>query len=449
MSVSTQDDEVGTSPAPRAPRLPGALVVFCGDAPRYAACPLTDPKGGLVLGRDALIGLGIHDERISRQHVQIEFKESEGSFLVRDLGSRNGSFLNAEPLRSGVDRILYEKELPHVLRIGRTLFLLLRDVSPYLRHPLVVQDGLVIGAALRELKERVAVLSRGGQNLLLTGESGVGKELLAREYHAAGAGSKAPFVAVNCATIPRELAERILFGARRGAYTGATSDAEGYVVAADGGTLFLDEVGELDTVVQAKLLRVLETGAVTPLGHTQAQQVRLRVCAATLRDLSQEVEAGRFRPDLFFRIGQPELCVPPLRARLEEIPWLCQRARESLPERAAAPALSLALVEACLLRPWPGNVRQLLAEVRAAALTAAAAARPAIEIEHLSPRAGLQIGKPVPVPTPQQQAAEAALWEENGNVKRAAERLGISRGKLRRLIEKYGIPKTGRSLANV
>ena len=104
MSPQPAGKAVGTSPAPRAPRVPGALVVFCGDAPRYAACPLTDPQKGMVLGRDVLVGLGIHDERISRQHVHIEFKESEGCFLVRDLGSRNGSFLNAEPLRSGVTR---------------------------------------------------------------------------------------------------------------------------------------------------------------------------------------------------------------------------------------------------------------------------------------------------------------------------------------------------------
>src|SRR5262249_18714382 len=156
---------------------------------------------------------------------------------------------------------------------------------------------------LRELEERVAVLSRGGQNVLFIGESGVGKELLAMAYHAAGAGAKAPFVAVNCATIPRELAERLLFGTRRGAYTGAAEDAEGYLAAADGGTLFLDEVGELDPAVQAKLLRFLETGEVLPLGHTRPHKVSVRVCSATLHDLREAVSAGRFRQDLYYRIG--------------------------------------------------------------------------------------------------------------------------------------------------
>lgn len=447
MDVSTKDDDVGTTPAFKTECVPGLLVVFADDAPRHAAQAFFSREPRFIVGRDMLVGLGIHDERVSREHVLIE--RTEGALCIRDLGSRNGSFLGGEPLASGASRRLGDAELPQVLRVGRTLLLLVRDVSPYLRHPLSLDGNTIIGAALRELKERVAMLSRGGQSLLLSGESGVGKELLAREYHLAGAGARAPFIAVNCATIPRELAERLLFGTRRGAYTGAATDAEGFIASADGGTLFLDEVGELDAVVQAKLLRVLETGAVMPLGQTQAQKVKLRICAATLRDLTAEVEAGRFRADLFFRIGQPEIRVPPLRERLEEVPWLCQLARQSLPGPIEVPALSLSLIEACLVRAWPGNVRQLLAEVRAAALTAAAAVRPTIEREHLSPRAGLKLGtSTATAPTPQQQAAEAALWQENGNVKRAAERLGISRGKLRRLIEKYGIPKTGRSLEN-
>lgn len=446
MNVSTKDDDVGTSPAPKTECAPGLLAVFSGDSPRHAAHPLSSRQERFIVGRDTLVGLGIHDERVSREHVLIE--HMEGALGIRDLGSRNGSFLGAERLSSGESRQLSETELPQVLRIGRTLLLLLRDVSPCLRRPLAVEGDMIVGSTLRDLKERVAILSRGGQNLLFSGESGVGKELLAKEYHAACADVRAPFIAVNCATIPRELAERLLFGTRRGAYTGAAADAQGLIASADGGTLFLDEVGELDTAVQAKLLRVLETGEVTPLGQTQSQKVKLRICAATLRDLSQEVEAGRFRTDLYFRIGQPEIRVPPLRERLEELPWLCQLARNSLLDRVAVPALGLSLIEACLLRPWPGNVRQILAEIRAAALTAAAAGHATIELDHLSARAGQKLVKSAAVPPPEQQAAESALWHENGNVKRAAERLGISRGKLRRLIEKYSIPKTGRSLAN-
>lgn len=446
MGVSTKDEDVGTRLATRTECVAGLLAVFSGDSPRHAAHPLPGHQERFIIGRDTLVGLGIHDERVSREHVLIERMDS--ALAIRDLDSRNGSFLGAAPLSSTISRRLTDIELPQVLRIGRTLLLLLRDVSPYLQHPLSVEGNTIVGAALQELRKRVAMLSRGGQNLLLTGESGVGKELLANEYHVAGAGVRMPFVAVNCATIPRDLAERLLFGTRRGAYTGAATDAEGFIASADGGTLFLDEVGELDAAVQAKLLRVLETGTFTPLGQTQSHKVKLRICAATLRDLSQEVEAGRFRADLYFRIGQPEIRVPPLRDRLEELPWLCQLARDSLLSQLAVPALGLSLVEACLLRPWPGNIRQLLAEVRAAALTAAAAGRTTIEVEDLSDRAGQKLLKPAAAPPPEQQAAAAALWQENGNVKRAAERLGISRGKLRRLIEKYSIPKTGRSLAN-
>ena len=143
--------------------------------------------------------------------------------------------------------------------------------------------------------------------------------------HATAPESNAPFVAVNCAAIPEGLAERLLFGARKGAYSGATADAEGYIQAANRGTLFLDEIAELDPLVQAKLLRVLETREVLPLGASRAKKVDIGICAASHRRLRDEVTAGRFREDLYFRIGRPEVQIPPLRERLDEIPWFVAR----------------------------------------------------------------------------------------------------------------------------
>jgi transcriptional regulator with PAS, ATPase and Fis domain len=193
-------------------------------------------------------------------------------------------------------------------------------------------------------------------------------------------------VTVNCATIPKDLAERLLFGTVKGAYSGATSDAEGYLQAAHRGTLFLDEVAELEPGIQAKLLRVLETREVVPLGGTRPHPVDIGLCTATLRDLRDAVASGGFREDLYYRIGRPEVHLPPLRERPEEIPFLVEQAARSSGSKAGAP-----LVEACLLRPWPGNIRELSTEVRAAAALAVAEGSDLVEPRHLAPQAGQRI----------------------------------------------------------
>ena len=152
----------------------------------------------------------------------------------------------------------------------------------------------------------------------MRGESGSGKELASASFsRAASRGGASPFIGVNCAAVPAGLAERLLFGARKGAFSGATGDVQGYIQAADGGTLFLDEVAELDLRVQAKLLRVLETREVLPLGATRAERVELRVCVAAHADLAEQVTAGRFREDLYYRVGRPVVRIPPLRERLD------------------------------------------------------------------------------------------------------------------------------------
>src|SRR5262249_55632284 len=159
-----------------------------------------------------------------------------------------------------------------------TLFLLCADLRPFVRARVEVLHDLVVGPRLRRVWDEIAAQRA---NLHLTGETGAGKELAARHFHRSGPTPDGPFVAVNCATIPAAIAERLLFGARRGAYSGADSDSEGYLQAADGGTLFLDEVAELEAPVQAKLLRVLETREVLPLGATRPKKLDLRVCSAT------------------------------------------------------------------------------------------------------------------------------------------------------------------------
>ncbi len=160
-------------------------------------------------------------------------------------------------------------------------------------------------------------------------ESGAGKELIAHTFHQSGPTREGSFVSVNCAAIPAGIAERLLFGARKGAFSGIEKDCEGYFAAADTGTLFLDEVGDLELSVQGKVLCVLETGELLPLGANRPRRVQLRICTATHNDLRQRVQTGAFRADLYFRIGIPEVIVPPLRSRREEIPWLMTLALEA------------------------------------------------------------------------------------------------------------------------
>ncbi|MFO0589795.1 MAG: sigma 54-interacting transcriptional regulator [Polyangiaceae bacterium] len=414
--------------------VPGLVVVHSGERPRLHVFPFQD--GAVEIGRDELAAANIVDARVSRRHVRVELRD--GVAGVRDQGSRNGTWADGQPVSGS-----HERAARVVVRIGHTLLLPVDDVGPYEVPGISVNGGVVMGPALAAVHERITVLGKSGANLLLRGATGSGKELAARAFHAAaGDAATRPFVALNCATIPRELAERILFGARRGAFTGAAADAEGIVQSAHGGTLFLDEIAELDAAVQAKLLRVLETHELLPLGALRPVRVDVRLCAATHKDLRGEVTAGRFREDLFFRIGRPEVRLAPLAERREEIPWLAHEAAA----RAAKGVLPGAgFVEACLLRSWPGNVRELLAEVRAAAITAAADGRAVLDASDLDETAGLALHvEPEDEASPKAAAIEAtdvdaALRAERGNVVRAASRLGISRARMRRLIERHGI----------
>jgi transcriptional regulator with PAS, ATPase and Fis domain len=276
-------------------------------------------------------------------------------------------------------------------------------------------------------------------SLLISGESGTGKEIAARIFHLSGGKSGAPFATVNCATIPRDLAERLLFGSRRGAYSGAT-DAQGHVQAAHGGTLFLDEVAELPPDVQSKLLRMLETHEVLRLGATSYERVDVRVCAATWRNLREEVAAGRFREDLYFRIGQPEIRLPPLRERPDEIPWHVQQVLDASSTQRPISATA-AFIDACAQRDWPGNVRELRAEIRRASAVTFAHGSDALSADDLSPTAGVRITRaeaPGGAAFPQ-DAFAAALTAEGGNVVGAARRLGIHRNRVRRWLERHAV----------
>jgi DNA-binding NtrC family response regulator len=427
-------------------RVPGLMRLFCGEQPLAQAVPIR--AGALELGRGSAALGPVQDPRMSRRHARVEHDGRR--FFVTDLGSQNGTFVDGEPLPAGAAR-----EARRVIRMGDSLFVPGEDVGPLEKHGVQRVDGFVRGPALQRLLVEVARTAKLGFSLHIHGESGAGKEGVARAFHQQGPQGSGPFVAVNCAAIPQGLAERLLFGSKRGAYSGA-DDAEGYLQAAHGGTLFLDEVVELELAVQAKLLRVLETREVFPLGGAKAKKVDILVCSASNKDLRALVAAGKLREDLYFRIGRPQVSLPPLRQRPEEIPLLLQSAVQPLAEGLG---LHVALLEACLLRPWPGNVRELLVEARSAAQAALMQGAQRIEARHLSPSAGTAFGpaglaapsletrlppreessRARPLADDERGKIEEALRQHGGNVAATARTLGMHRTQLRRVLERHGL----------
>ncbi len=215
--------------------------------------------------------------------------------------------------------------------------------------------------AMRNVKQRIAKVARSMAPVLIRGESGTGKELVARALHACSQRGDRPFVAVNCGAIPESLLEAEFFGARKGSYTGAVQDRDGYFQAARGGTLFLDEIGDLPLAMQSKLLRAIQERSVRPLGSVQEEMIDVRIVSATHRDLAADVQAGRFRQDLYYRLNVIELLIPALRERREDLPALCEALLLRIGQESGVPVPRLsASALACIAQhPLPGNVREL------------------------------------------------------------------------------------------
>ncbi|MEO8550004.1 MAG: sigma-54 dependent transcriptional regulator [Kofleriaceae bacterium] len=247
------------------------------------------------------------------------------------------------------------------------------------------KSDMIIGnsAQLRRLRGQLDQLAAAQTPVLITGESGVGKELVARALHFCGPRAKEQFVAINCAAIPENLFEAELFGYNRGAFTGAVNPKPGAFEIAHNGTLFLDEIGELPLSLQAKLLRVLETGEVQRVGATEPKIVKLRLVSATNRELEKEIEAGRFREDLYYRIHVYPVHVPPLRERAEDIAPIVTHQLSTIARREHRPALRLtaAALEKLVSYTWPGNVRELVNLLERAVLMSP---DNAIDAEHIA-----------------------------------------------------------------
>jgi DNA-binding NtrC family response regulator len=316
-------------------------------------------------------------------------------------------------------------------------------------------EGSIIGSSARmaELRRQVARVAQSDVPVCVFGESGTGKELVARAIHQQGPRSERPFVAINCAAIPESLIESELFGHERGAFTGASAMRKGRFEQADGGTLFLDEVGEMSAATQARLLRTLQERTVMRLGGSCELNVDVRVVCATHRNLEEEVEQGRFREDLYYRLVVYPITVPALRERGDDIPllfshFLTRFARESERE---VPQVDPTALRMLMDHRWPGNVRELQNVVRRCLLSCAdgrlmpaqlpeslrGQALPLLPAAPDAPSAARHDGEILPLRVVEHRAIERALQATAGSVGKAAKMLGIGRATLYRRLASY------------
>jgi DNA-binding NtrC family response regulator len=312
-------------------------------------------------------------------------------------------------------------------------------------------------AKLKKIVEEIQRLHLfANTSVLITGESGTGKELVARAIHFGSTRSKAPFVPMNCVAIPSELAESILFGHLKGAFTGATADRKGCFELADGGTLFLDEIGDMPAALQVKLLRVLEDGQVTPVGAGEAKQVDVRVIAATNADLTARIAAGNFRQDLYFRLARYTIQTPALRERLEDVPQLAAHFLQVFSAEMGQPSSGLSRAAAVALQAYdfPGNIRELKNIIERALIGSGGQMilpehlQLAPEANRVAPPAGaagraeLTAALPLNLAAAEEVLIQRALQETGGNIAEAARLLGVHRTRIyRKLAQEETVPR--------
>jgi len=313
-------------------------------------------------------------------------------------------------------------------------------------------DGIVgSSAAIRELLELVQRVGPTTSTVLIHGETGTGKELVARAIHRHGSRAARPFVAINCAAITESLLESELFGHAKGAFTGATAQKKGKIECAEGGTLFLDEISELAPGMQAKLLRVLQEREIEPVGGTHSIKVDVRILAATNRDLEDEVRAGRFREDLYFRLNVLSIATPPLRDRREDLPVLAKSFVLKVSKKYNVPPKALSAQAQALLMvyDWPGNVRELEnAMERAVVLGDADEILPEDLPRCICEGAAItsETGYHGAIKHSKRQLIARALGQANGHYIEAARILGLHPNSLLRLIRNLGLKTATREL---
>ncbi|WP_052556893.1 sigma 54-interacting transcriptional regulator [Enhygromyxa salina] len=317
----------------------------------------------ITVGRSAVNDLVLTDTSVSGTHLQITLGDKRG-ILLRDLDSTNGTQVQGLRVREAYI------EPGATISLGKTDILFLS--ADEIEVPLSGHDhfGALWGAspAMREVFAILEKVAPTDMSVMIGGQTGTGKELVARALHDESGRAERPFVVLDCGSLPRELAEAAILGHKKGSFTGAIGDRAGAFEDADGGTLFLDEVGELPLDLQPKLLRVLDRREVQRIGESQVRTVDVRVVAATHRDLRQMVGQGQFREDLYFRLTVMNVDLPPLRDRGDDILLLAAKFIEDFARvHGRAPQLNAEAKQVLLDEPWPGNVRQLKNAIERAA----------------------------------------------------------------------------------
>lgn len=470
-----------TNTSDREPHHKLELVVFAaGDEALVYPLPAS---GKLVVGRAEDTDIRIDDPSVSRRHAALHI---DSPMRIEDLGSSNGTFVRRRDERStsaDTRKVLRKPGETFAVDVGecivigsvvatiRRLHATRRGSDPAPAAP--SSDRVVVHApVMQALYDDARRMARSDMSVLILGETGVGKEVLARAIHKASPRAKASFLAIHCAALSESLLESELFGHKKGAFTGATEDKRGLFEAAHGGTLFLDEIGELSPSVQVKLLRALDERAIMRVGESAARKIDVRFIAATNRDLANEVARGNFRGDLFFRLEGASLTVPPLGERVQEIIplarlFLEQECRKV--ERDIVPDISTETIRLLEEYAWPGNVRELRNAMQRASvlctedtvhpdhlpprISGHAPGIPAVRTGGATPRLitprAPQVTQPIthsdlqlsPEQHDERSRIIAMLEECAGNQTTAAQKLGISRRTLVTRLEEYQIPR--------
>jgi transcriptional regulator with GAF, ATPase, and Fis domain len=382
----------------------------------------------LLLGRDLQTegGLCVQDQRLSRVHARVAFDPRSGAYRIGDGQSRNGTYVNGRRITTAL------LSAGDVIRAGDTLLVYGED------------------EAMARLREQLDLVAARAVTVLVRGETGTGKELIARRLHERS-GRRGAFVPVNCASIPPELIAAEFFGHTKSAFSGASGARKGMFAAAEGGSLFLDEIGDCPLPVQAALLRALQEKTIRPLGAEHEVAIDVRVIAATNADLEAGMASGGFRPDLFARLTQVTLRVPPLRERRTELAGL-------IAELAAGLGLQLNLTpdafEALLCWSWPFNVRELQGLLQTCGRGAGAqrlglewlrAAAPELANAvsgRRSPAGDAALTQPPPEAGSQRQRLNTLLDQHGGNVSAVAKALGKPRAQVYRWMKAFGLSAT-------
>ncbi len=409
-----------------APTAKAGLAAYAEFGPDVVMLDLNLPDGS---GLDVLAQIRARDGA-----AKVIVMTGHGSVATAVEAMKAGAFdYIGKPVVLGEVRILVEKAAGQERMEGALSYYRGRDARGAGAAAILGDSAPVV--ALRARIARLLEAERhmqGGQPpaVLIRGETGTGKELVARALHFDGPRHDAPFIELNCSTLPASLLEAELFGHERGAFTDARERRIGLVEAAQGGTLFLDEIGDIEPAVQVKLLKLLEDRTVRRIGAVRDREVDVRFVSATHRDLEALVREGRFRADLFYRLRVVEMEVPPLRARGEDVLLLARHFLAESGRRYGKPGLALdaAAAAAVVRHPWPGNVRELRNAMEQAALSADGAE---VGVANLALAPVSRALSRETLPGMERELIERALERSGGNVSRAARELGISRDTLR------------------